>query len=165
MECYTSDSCDSDAREQKTLDLTGQMLGRVAIESTIEECATGEKKSSDQYEIMLLSGNRMTSVPDSVARFINLKVLDISNNRLTSLPDILRTCPLASLTLKHNCLTNDSLPKSFHHPSGTLKELNLSGNMLTSFPEQLLELSSLKYLFLGANNITNVPKDIWRLKR
>lgn len=162
MECYTSDSCDSDSREQKTLDLSGQMLDTSAISTELSGIVE-EKNCAERYEIVLLYNNRIRTVPDSLNRFSNLKILDVSNNRLTSLPDILASCPLTTLSAKHNYLTNESLPKCFTSDNSTLRELNLSGNQLNFFPEQVLELTSLRYLYLGGNNIINIPKDIWKL--
>lgn len=67
------------------------------------------------------------------------------------------------LAVKNNNLSNESLPKSFVSKSGQLRELNLSGNSLKQFPEQILELKLLKYLYLGGNQIQSIHKDIWRL--
>lgn len=164
MECYTSDSCDSDSREQKTLDLSGQLLDTVSVSSELSGIVD-EKNCSDNYEIVLLYSNRIESLPDSIHQFRNLKILDVSNNRLTSLPDVLEHCPLTSLIAKHNLLTNESLPKCFTVDRNTLREVNFSGNRLNAFPEQVLELASLRYLYIGGNNITNIPKDIWKLSR
>ncbi|CAH2234047.1 leucine-rich repeat-containing protein 58 [Pararge aegeria] len=162
MECYTSDSCDSDSREQKTLDLSNRALDFETISSEMESIIE-EKGCAAKYEIILLYSNQIEALPNSMNRFINLKILDISNNRLTSLPDVLKNCPLTSLIAKHNYLTNESLPKCFHTSKNTLRELNLSGNKLNLFPEQVLQLTSLKYLYLGGNNIVTIPNDIWKL--
>lgn len=164
MECYTSDSCDSDSREQKTLDLSSRYLDCSTLSSELKGIID-EKDCADNYEIVLLYSNRIISLPDAINKFINLKILDISHNRLTSLPDFLNSCPLTSLIAKHNDLTNESLPKHFLSSNKTLRELNLSGNKLSFFPEQVLPLTSLKYLYLGGNNIINIPKDIWKLSR
>ncbi|CAH0400091.1 unnamed protein product [Chilo suppressalis] len=162
MECYTSDSCDSDSREQKTLDLSCQALESNSLSSDLEGIVN-EKGCAKNYEIILLYNNRIRTVPDTINRFCNLKILDVSNNRLTVLPDVLKNCPLTTLIAKHNQLTNESLPKCFYSAKTTLRELNLSGNQLTNFPEQVLEITSLKYLYLGGNCIVNIPKDIWKL--
>ncbi|XP_046967712.1 leucine-rich repeat-containing protein 58 [Vanessa cardui] len=163
MECYTSDSCDSDCREQKTLDLSNRSLDCETISSELKSLLDEKDCADKNFEILLLYSNRIKSLPETINRFSNLKILDVSNNRLTSLPDILKNCPLTSLIAKHNDLTNESLPKSFYSTKNTLRELNLSGNKLNYFPEQVLQLASLKYLYLGGNNIINIPKDIWKL--
>lgn len=164
MECYTSDSCDSDSREQKTLDLSNQLMETLAVSSELKSIVD-EKAFAESYEIILLYNNRIKALPNTINSFCNLKILDVSNNRLTVLPDVFKSCPLTSLIAKHNQLSNESLPKSFYSTKNTLRELNLSGNQLNFFPEQIFELSSLKYLYLGGNNIVNVPKDIWKLNK
>lgn len=162
MECYTSDSCDSDSREQKTLDLSNQLMETLALSSELKSIVD-DKGFAESYEIILLYNNRIKTLPNTINSFCNLKILDVSNNRLTVLPDVFKNCPLTSLIAKHNHLSNESLPKSFYSTKNTLRELNLSGNQLNFFPEQVFELSSLKYLYLGGNNIVNIPKNIWKL--
>ncbi|XP_072931650.1 leucine-rich repeat-containing protein 58 [Epargyreus clarus] len=162
MECYTSDSGDSDSREQKTLDLSSQLLDSTSISLELSGIID-EKDCAENYEIMLLNSNRIKALPDTINRFCNLKILDVSHNGLVSLPDVLKNCPLTSLIAKNNLLRNESLPKCFFSTKNTLRELNLSGNQLNFFPEQILDLPSLKYLYLGGNNIVNIPKDIWKL--
>ncbi|XP_075976674.1 leucine-rich repeat-containing protein 58 [Anticarsia gemmatalis] len=162
MECYTSDSCDSDTREQKTLDLSSQLLETLSLSSELKGIVD-EKDCAENYEICLLYNNRIKALPETINRFSNLKILDVSNNRLTILPDVFKHCPLTSLIAKHNLLTNESLPKSFMSGKNSLRELNLSGNQLNFFPEQVLEVISLRYLYLGGNNIINIPKDVWKL--
>lgn len=164
MECYTSDSCDSDSRDQKTLDLSSQLLDSSSLASELRSIVD-EKDCAQNYEIILLYNNRIATLPDTISKFCNLKILDISSNRLKTLPDIFKNCPLTSLIAKHNQLTNESLPKSFFTAKSSLRELNLSGNQLNFFPEQVLELMSLRYLYLGGNRIVNIPKDIWKLSR
>lgn len=162
MECYTSDSSDSDSREQKTLDLSSRLLGTPAVAEDLDGIVE-EKNCAERYEIMLLYNNRISSLPDSINHFVNLKILDVSNNALTILPDVLQYCPLTSLIAKNNNLTNESLPKCFTSNNNNLKEFNLSGNNLNFFPEQVLDFPCLKYLYLGGNNIPTIPKDIWKL--
>lgn len=164
MEFYSSDSCDSDTQEQKTLDLSSQLLESSNLASELSSIVD-EKDCAQNYEIILLYNNQIRSLPDTLNKFCNLKTLDISNNRLTFLPDVFKTCPLKKLIAKHNQLTNESLPKSFFTTKNSLSELNLSGNQLNVFPEQILELKTLRYLYLGGNRITNIPKDIWKLSR
>ena len=67
--------------------------------------------------------------------------------------------PLAAvseLIARNNRLADDGLPKSFA-VTDELRELNLGGNVFTTFPEQVLDFVNLRYLYLGGNAITNVP--------
>lgn len=158
MENYTSDSSDSDS-SSKTFDLSYLMLDSDLLNEHILAA-----KDPQNVETILLNHNRINLIPQTITKFTNLNTLDISNCNLTRLPDFLGDCPLTCLIAKHNGLTNESLPKSFENLSG-LRELNLSGNRLTEFPTQVLDLAALKYLYLGGNNITNIDKDLWKLQR
>lgn len=159
---YTSDSCDSDSREQKTVDF-GHANKRHLDEDLFAICKT--KKLAEDIEAVLLNHNNLSAIPTSITEFANLRVLDLSNNNLDRIPELItQQCQLATLIVKNNRLGDDSLPKTMLAAGGTLKELNLSGNRFTQFPEQITELKALKYLYLGGNQITNVSKDIWKLQ-
>nr|XP_050863699.1 leucine-rich repeat-containing protein 58 isoform X2 [Vespula vulgaris] len=158
MENYTSDSSDSDANT-RTLDLSYLMLDSHILD---EHFVT--VKCPEHVDTILVHQNRINDLPPSIIRFTNLNSLDISNCGLNRLPDFLGDCPLTCLIAKHNNISNDSLPKSFENLPG-LRELNLSGNRLREFPEQILDLNGLKYLYLGGNHITEINKDLWKLQR
>lgn len=164
MEVYTSDSSDSDSREQKTLNFGRLEFSTIGLEDAFMHLYPSDKTYGD-IETILLSYNMLQSVPLSISKFSNLHILDLSSNNLTSLPDFLALCPLTSLIAKNNYLTNESLPKSLLSKTGILRELNLSGNSFSHFPEQVLELRGLKYLYLGGNKISNISKDIWKMQR
>ncbi|XP_034946675.1 leucine-rich repeat-containing protein 58 [Chelonus insularis] len=159
MENYTSDSSDSDSGS-KTLDLSYLMLDLKLLDQHLNK----ETKDAKKIEIILIHQNRIEKVPQTITKFTNLHTLDISHCNLTSLPDFIGDCPLTCLIAKQNCLTNESLPKTFDN-FPILRELNLSGNRLTEFPEQIVPLSELKYLYLGGNSITEISKDIWKMHK
>lgn len=158
MESYTSDSSDSD-NATKTLDFSYLSLDCKNVNDRL-----GTTKDPQSVETILLYQNRLNYIPDNIKKFINLRVLDLSNCELDHLPEFLSNCPLTTLIAKNNNLSNDSLPKSLD-AFLTLKELNLSGNRLTDFPEQVLEITGLRYLYLGGNSISKITKDIWKLQR
>lgn len=158
MESYTSDSSDSDSAT-KTLDLSYLMLdSRMLHEHFI--CTS----YPEHVDTLLLHQNRLRVIPEGILRFSNLTSLDVSNCGLSRLPDFICDLSLACLVAKNNGLTNESLPKSFENLQ-SLRELNLSGNRLVDFPEQVLEITGLKYLFLGGNSITEINKDVWKMQR
>ncbi|KYN34470.1 Leucine-rich repeat-containing protein 58 [Trachymyrmex septentrionalis] len=157
MENYTSDSSDSDST-LRTLDLSYLVLDNEVLDKQFLNT-----KSPEQVDTLLLSQNLLTTVPANINRFINLNFLDISNCGLTSLSDFWADCPLTCLIAKHNNLTNDGLAKDFENLVN-LRELNLSGNRLTEFPNQIFDLPGLKYLYLGGNRISEITKDIWKLQ-
>lgn len=165
MEVYTSDSSDSDSQEQKTLDYGRLGLTLQCLEDNLSHLQKVSKLND--IETVLLNHNIIATIEtNTLARFANLHTLDLSSNGLTRLPqDLLQICPLTKLILKNNLLLNSALPKCFKSASTRLVELNLSGNLLTHFPDAALEVSTLKYLYLGANKIKSISKDIWRLHK
>ncbi|EFN70476.1 Leucine-rich repeat-containing protein 58 [Camponotus floridanus] len=158
MENYTSeDSSDSDSL--RTLDLS-----YLSLDDEIMDKQFLNTKYPEHVDTLLLSQNRLTTLPISINRFTSLNSLDISNCGLTKLPNFWEDCPLTCLIAKHNNLTNDGLAKDFENLAN-LRELNLSGNRLTEFPNQVLDLALLRYLYLGGNRINEISKDIWKLQR
>lgn len=165
MEVYTSDSSDSDSREQKTLDYGRLGLTADCLDENLTHLHRINKVG--EIETMLLNHNGLIDLPVTpLCRFMNLRVLDLSSNGLRRLPQqLLVQCNLTTLIVKNNLLDNDSLPKFLQPKNGSLRELNLSGNHFTQFPENILSLSGLKYLYLGGNKIKAISKDVWKLHR
>ena len=162
MENYTSDSSDSDSH---TIDYQNRNLTLSKVEDDFFNMFKTEKAYGD-IETIILYNNQLPSLPLSLVQFTNLNTLDISNNCLTTLNvEVFMQCPLRTLIAKNNLLTNESLPKTFISKSGQLREVNLSGNQLKYFPVQILELKSIKYLYLNGNMIQEIHKDIWKLKK
>lgn len=159
---YTSDSSESDSH---TIDYQNRNLTVSKVEDDILNMFKTESAYGD-IETIVLYNNQLSSLPLSIVKFGNLHTLDISNNYLTTLNmEVFVQCPLRTLIAKNNLLTNDSLPKTFTSKSGQLRELNLSGNQLTHFPDQVLELKSIKYLYLNGNLIQKIHNDIWKLAK
>lgn len=158
---YSSDSCDSDSRDEMTVDLGNLELTAESLQVEL----LGQRKTLATIEIVLLNNNRLTSLESlRFAPFSHLRVLNVSCNHLTTLPDYILELPLTTLIARNNKLSNDSLPKSLLSKTAVFRELNFSGNLFTHFPEQLLELASLKYLYLGGNAIQAIPKEVWRMR-
>jgi len=154
---------------ENTVDLSHRSLDYNSLTIVLEEFEKDKTKENHiiphSIHTLILYQNQLVDVPLNVSIFKNLKVVDISSNRLKRLPDILLSFPLSTLIAKNNLLNNESLPKSFESVSGTLKNLNLSGNNLTHFPLQILEASNLLFVYLGGNRIESIPKEIAALSR
>lgn len=78
------------------------------------------------------SKSKLTELPSELARFNNLKVLDLSKNKLSDIPSYI---------------------KEFN----SLEELNLTKNKLSSFPIEICQLGGLKRLLIGSNDIASLP--------
>ncbi|CAJ1956920.1 unnamed protein product [Sphenostylis stenocarpa] len=133
------------------------------------------------------SNNRLTELPSSLGRCLELLDLKGSNNLFTSLPeDLANCCKLSKLDMEGNKLTviSENLISSWN----MLTELNASKNLLNSIPASIGGLSrlirldlhqnrilaipssisgchSLTELYLGNNNISTVPMEIGALSR
>lgn len=164
MENYTSDSSDSDTNNNRVLDFGYQMLDTETMNRHLDAFVNDEKKTAEQIEVVIFNNNRLNKLSENVLKFNNLKTLDLSSNGLSLLPDVFKYCPITTLIAKNNNLTNNSLPKTFT-PSSKLREMNLSGNQLTMFPEQLLDFPNMKYLYLGSNQISMISRNIGKLKK
>ncbi|XP_063708295.1 leucine-rich repeat-containing protein 58 [Culicoides brevitarsis] len=160
---YTSESSDSDSREEKTVDISHRNLSTNEAEDRLEHLYP-KPIAFDDIENVFLHHNMLSHLPSGVMKFHNLKVLDISSNNLTSIPDQINQIPLVTFIAKNNKLTNESLPKILFAQSRNIKEINLSGNRFEHFPQQLLDLRSLKYLYLGGNQIATLPPRISKMQ-
>ncbi|CAO3651275.1 unnamed protein product [Cunninghamella echinulata] len=90
----------------------------------------------------------------------NLTILNLSHCKLSSLPDdtFYSTGTLEQLTLDSNILT--SIPTSI----GVLKKLHklsVQDNKLNGLPEEISKLSELKILLVQKNNLQCLPRKIW----
>ncbi len=109
---------------------------------------------ADTLEILNLSGNALTSLPDDLLRLHRLRVIFCSDNRFTHLPEVLGRCPnLEMVGFKTNqiChLSADSLPVN-------LRWLILTDNQLTSLPPELGRCTKLQKLMLAGNQLQHLP--------
>lgn len=139
----------------------------------------------DTLEVLDLTDNNLTTLPDDFDKFKKLKILFLSNNQFNHVPKILAKLPILSmigmrnnkikifeenalplstrwLILTDNELT--SLPQSI----GDLKLLQkcmLSGNKLSFLPESLNKCFNLELLRIAANKLTSFPTSLLSLPK
>jgi len=140
---------------------------------------------ADSLEILNLSGNALSALPDDLPRLRKLRVLFCSDNQFTSVPEVLgqclqmsmigfkanqiRTLPAAALPplLRWLILTDnqlESLPPEIGNCSH-LQKLMLAGNQLTSLPGTLANCTNLGLLRIAANQLTELPAWLLALPR
>ena len=132
---------------------------------------------ADTLEILNLTGNALSSLPDDFGRLHQLRVLFCSDNQFTEVPAVLgqcpqlrmvgfkanqiRTLPAAALTpaLRWLILTDnrlEALPPEIGHCT-QLQKLMLAGNQLTELPDNLANCTKLELLRIAANQLTELP--------
>ena len=138
---------------------------------------------ADTLEILDLSGNQLTALPDELTSFKKLRILFASNNPFTELPRVLGHMPLLEMVgfkacqirhvpedslpprLRWLILTDNqlqSLPDSIGH-CPRLQKLMLSCNQLSSLPAALARCEQLELLRLASNRFESVPEQVFAL--
>ncbi|WP_332879460.1 leucine-rich repeat-containing protein kinase family protein [Massilia sp. S19_KUP03_FR1] len=132
---------------------------------------------ADTLEILDLSGNALSTLPDDLPRLSKLRVLFCSLNQFTVLPAVLGACPnLTMIGFKSNrirevpasalpialrwlILTDNAiaaLPATIGRCT-QLQKLMLAGNQLSALPESLAGCTNLELLRIAANRLTALP--------
>ena len=109
---------------------------------------------SDTLELLDLSDNRLTELPDDFGRFKKLRILFLSNNAFTEIPQVLSECPeLTMIGFKSNRITlwpEDAMPAK-------VRWLILTDNRIEKLPDSIGKLKHLQKLMLAGNQISTLP--------
>jgi len=162
----------------------GQLKGATKIKISCGLCDFPEELFSlaETLEILDLSGNNLTSLPNDFHRFHHLKILFLSDNKFTIFPEVLGKCKqLDIIGFKANqievfsesslpantrwlILTNNrlkELPESIGKCT-RMQKLMLAGNQLQKLPIELKECKNLGLIRISANKVTHLPE--WLLQ-
>lgn len=140
---------------------------------------------ADTLEILDLSGNQLSSLPDDLPSLHKLRILFCSDNRFTELPKVLGACPQLSMVgFKANQIQTvpaESLPAQLRWLILTdnqievlppelgqcrqLQKLMLAGNRLRSLPDSLANCTRLELLRIAANRLAGLPSWLLNLPR
>lgn len=111
-----------------------------------------------KLERLVVGGNLLTRLPESLCKLEGLQWLDANRNQLTELPDSIGSLRrLQRLWLLGNPIAK--LPDSF----GELESLqwaDLSDNQLAALPESIGRLKNLEELYLNDNPLTALPESV-----
>jgi hypothetical protein len=172
-----------------TLDqlLAGQLAGtqHLKLACGLSEFPREIFDLADTLEILDLSGNALSSLPDDLPRLHKLRILFCSDNRFTELPEVLGQCKQLSMVgfkanqirtvpgkslphaLRWLILTDnevEALPPEIGNCT-QLQKLMLAGNRLQALPSQLAASSRLELIRLAANRLTELPAWLLALPR
>jgi len=155
----------------------GQLAGatRLDLSCGLNEFPEEIFDLADSLEVLNLTGNRLSELPDDLPRLKKLRILFCSDNDFQHLPPVLAECPgLSMIGFKSNrieevtalppslrwlILTDNrvaSLPASIGH-CAPLQKLMLSGNRLATLPEEMAACANLELVRLAANRFESLP--------
>lgn len=165
----------------------GQLAGiqRLTLTCGLNEFPREIFDLSDTLEILDLSGNALSSLPDDLPRLTNLHTIFCSNNQFTELPEVLGQCAQLSMVgfkanrirkvsgvslppkLRWLILTDnevEGLPPEIGNCT-QLQKLMLAGNRLRELPVELAACSRLELIRLAANRLAELPVWVTSLPR
>lgn len=140
---------------------------------------------ADTLEILDLSGNLLSQLPDNFSDLKKLKIAFFSDNDFTEFPEVLSKCQnltmigfksnkislipenafpinLQWLILTNNCI--ECLPKNIGNCT-QLQKVALAGNKLKELPIEMYNCKKLELLRISANQISQIPDWLLSLPR
>ncbi|MGN5051060.1 leucine-rich repeat-containing protein kinase family protein [Aeromonas veronii] len=111
----------------------------------------------ETLEVLDLTGNQLSTLPDELAGFGKLRVIFCSENRFTELPEVLGRCPaLTMVGFKANRIATVSAKAL---PAG-LRWLILTDNAVEQLPDELGQCDALQKLMLAGNRLRELPTSL-----
>lgn len=112
---------------------------------------------ADSLEILDLSNNQLTSLPNELKQLQHLKIFFASNNHFETVPEVLGQClNLEMVGFKSNKINHvpeTALPAK-------LRWLILTDNQISTLPDSLGERPRLQKLALAGNRLTHLPQTL-----
>ena len=111
----------------------------------------------ETLEVLDLTGNQLSTLPDELAGFGKLRIIFCSENRFTELPEVLGRCPaLTMVGFKANRIATVSARAL---PAG-LRWLILTDNAVEQLPDELGQCDALQKLMLAGNRLRELPTSL-----
>lgn len=112
---------------------------------------------ADSLEILDLSGNQLSALPDDLPRLHKLRVIFCSDNPFTELPEVLGQCQQLSMVgFKANRIAH--VPPKALPP--LLRWLILTDNALTELPAEIGQCVHMQKLMLAGNQLRYLPPEL-----
>lgn len=166
---------------------SGELMGiqRLKLSENLTTFPREILSLADTLEILDLSDNQLSTLPEALVELRKLKIIFASNNCFQMLPEVLGRCEslemigfksnqinqvsanalpakLRWLILTDNCI--ETLPDTLgERPS--LQKLALAGNKLTKLPLTLAQSVNLELVRISANKLTECPEQLLNLPK
>lgn len=158
---------------------------RITISAQLKSFPKELFKYTETLEILDLSDNLLSEVPDEIVQFKKLRILFLSNNQFTIFPIILGQCRKLSMigfksnrigfipehafpeTLQWLILTNncvEKLPASIGKCL-PLQKVALAGNKLDNLPIEMADCKNLALLRISANHFKTLPQWLFSMPK
>jgi hypothetical protein len=166
---------------------TGQLAGtqRLTLSENLTAFPIEILSLADSLEVLDLSNNQLSELPETLAQLPKLRIIFASNNRFTALPEVLGRCEqLEMVGFKSNQITHvpeNSLPPKLRWLILTdnqiptlpdtlgerprLQKLALAGNCLTTLPHTMGQLCNLELIRISANQLNECPEQLLDLPK
>jgi hypothetical protein len=139
----------------------------------------------NSLEVLDLSNNQLSALPDELPLLKKLKILFLTNNQFEKIPTVLAKCPqLEMISFKSNKLTHvdenvlpiqtrwliltdnkiTSLPDSMGELT-RLQKFVCAGNQLQQLPDSMGNCKNLELMRLSANQLTTLPDWLFQLPK
>ncbi|MDD2729830.1 leucine-rich repeat-containing protein kinase family protein [Malikia sp.] len=160
-------------------------VSRLTLRAGLTEFPREIFELADQLEILDLSGNALTKLPDDLPRLHRLRVLFCSDNPFTELPEVLGRCEQLEMVGFKSCrietVAGAALPSRLRWLILTdnrieqlppeigrcdrLQKLALAGNRLRALPSEMAACHNLELLRISANRLAELPGWLLALPR
>ena len=174
--------------EQRLEDLiSGKLLGvkRLKLACGLTEFPEEIISLADTLEILDLSDNKFSKIPESISKLKHLKIVFFANNEFTEFPSQLANCPSLSMIgfkankiefvpenafpplLRWLILTDNKishLPKSIGGVH-LLQKFAIAGNHLEELPNEMANCENLELLRISANKLKSIPDWLFTLPK
>ncbi len=165
----------------------GQLMGikRLQLACELTEFPLEIFELADTLEILDLSRNRLSSLPDDFGRLAKLKIAFFSDNDFTVVPEVLSQCPELTMVgfkankislIPEHCFPKDlrwliltnNLIEEIPATIGNcikLQKCMLTGNRLRTLPATMANCINLELLRISANNFVELPEWLFSLPK
>jgi tRNA A-37 threonylcarbamoyl transferase component Bud32 len=160
-------------------------ITRLQISENLTEFPPQIFELAESLEILDLSNNGLSSLPDDLHRLKKLRVLFLSNNQFNHVPPVLAQCPKLEMigfkanqisTVAENALPvhtrwlilTDNQIEALPDSMGKLyrlQKLALAGNQLIKLPATMAACKNLELVRLSANQLISLPDWLLQLPK